>query len=235
MKPFKQYLNEVEKENQLAKSVTRGPKPGQIKRGQIGFLHFKHGVDYDVLQADAHDVAYFGKNVVRLVGRATGAESVAYIDWKTGTVSFNAGDSHDDKKFEKAVKFKAASLYESLHDLEQMEAVTEKYLNEVTISKSSPGAKKIIAALKKNFDIDVNVEKKRTWDEKEERYVYTETIVIEYYEKGEDSEPIGMFTSSDDKSYRFGHVYSKARNHHNKEYTPEQIVADVKAGHYDKQ
>ena len=130
MKNFKEYLNEVEKNNQLAKSVTREKRPSKVNAKQVGFIHFDHGVDYDVLQADTHDLSYFGKGVVRIKGRTTGKESAAYVDWKNGTIRFYSGDQHDDKKFDKAVKFKAASLYESLEDLELMETLAEQILDE---------------------------------------------------------------------------------------------------------
>lgn len=129
-KQFKEFLSEVEKDNSLAKSVTREAKPSKVSGKQIGFIHFDHGVDYDVLQADTHDLSYFGKGVVRIKGRTTGKESAAYVDWKQGTIRFYSGDHHDDKKFDKAVKFKAASLYESLADLEQMEQLAEELLDE---------------------------------------------------------------------------------------------------------
>lgn len=132
MKNFKEYLNEVEKNNQLAKSVTREKRPSKVNAKQVGFIHFDHGVDYDVLQADTHDLSYFGKGVVRIKGRTTGKESAAYVDWKNGTIRFYSGDQHDDKKFDKAVKFKAASLYESLEDLEMLETLAEQLLDEST-------------------------------------------------------------------------------------------------------
>ncbi|QFR55785.1 hypothetical protein JC221_139 [Yersinia phage JC221] len=121
MKNFKEFLNEVESVNHLAKSVTRSVRPKTANAKQIGFLHFAHGVDYDVIQADSHDLAYFGKGVVRLKGRTTGRETAAYIDWKKGTVRFYSGNPNDDLDFEKPAKFKAASLYESLEDLELLE------------------------------------------------------------------------------------------------------------------
>lgn len=127
MKQFKQFLSEVEKDNQLAKSVIRTGKDSHTKNKQIASLHYKHGVDYDVFQADSHDLAYFGKGVVRLVGKTTGAESVAYVDWKAGTVRFNSHDAQDDKKFDHAVKFKTASLYESLDSIEEMDNLAEQF------------------------------------------------------------------------------------------------------------
>lgn len=233
MKNFKEYLNEVEKNNQLAKSVTREKRPSKVNTKQVGFLHFAHGVDYDVIQADAHDLAYFGKGVVRLKGRTTGKESVAYVDWKNGTIRFNSG-SADDKEFDKAVKFKAASLYESLEDLELMEQLAEKILSEAVVSKNSPNVKKIVAALKKKFDVDIQTENKKEYNKETESYDHETILKIEYYEKGEDSEPIGIFSTSDDTKFRFGEVYSKARSDHGKEFDVNHILSAIKSGHYDK-
>lgn len=231
MKNFKEFLNEVEKSNELAKSVSRAERPKTVNSHQIGFLHFAHGVDYDVIQADSHDLAYFGKGVVRLKGRNTGKESVAMVDWKKGTIRFNSGSS-DDKEFDKAVKFKAASLYESLEDLELLENAVLN-LDEAKLTKTNPNVKKVVTALKKNFDVDVEVEDKKKWNDKEEFYEYSTEVRIRYYEKGEDSEPVGAFYTSDGEKFRFGHVYSKARSDHNKEFDATHIVSAVKSGHFD--
>lgn len=153
MKNFKEFLNEVEKDNQLAKSVKRDLRPKTTSSKQIGFIHFNHGVDYDVIQADSHDLAYFGKGVVRLKGRTTGKETVAYVDWKHGTIRFNSG-TDNDKEFDKPAKFKAAGLYESLEDLELLENAAMNLIecDDLTESVKDIREKVIAVLVKRGFN-----------------------------------------------------------------------------------
>lgn len=117
MKSFKELLSESVQNKKFAKTVELIDRNGvATSKGQIGFLHFAHGSDYDVYAPDSHDLAYFGKGVVRLKGKTTGKTQAAYIDWAKGTVSFYSGDPADDLKFDKPAKFKGASLYKEAEE-----------------------------------------------------------------------------------------------------------------------
>lgn len=117
MKSFKELLSESVQNKKFAKTVELVDRNGVApSKGQIGFLHFAHGADYDVYAPDSHDLAYFGKGVVRLKGKTTGKTQAAYIDWAKGTVSFYSGDPTDDLKFDKPLKFKGASLYKEAEE-----------------------------------------------------------------------------------------------------------------------
>ncbi|QDH49042.1 hypothetical protein PHYNN_253 [Pantoea phage Phynn] len=116
MKSFKEINESMALPSKYAKNVESSKRAVNAPKGQIGFLHFSHGADFDVFAPDSHDLAYFGKNVVRLKGRTTGKEQAAYVDWAKGTVSFSSGDHTDDLKFDKPVKFKKASLYEEAEE-----------------------------------------------------------------------------------------------------------------------
>ena len=117
MKSFKELLSESVQNKKFAKTVELVDRNGVApSKGQIGFLHFAHGADYDVYAPDSHDLAYFGKGVVRLKGKTTGKTQAAYVDWAKGTVSFYSGDPADDLKFDKPLKFKGASLYKEAEE-----------------------------------------------------------------------------------------------------------------------
>lgn len=112
MKSFKEMLSEsMSLPSKYAKNVELSARAAHAAKGQIGTLHFAHGADFDVYAADSHDLAYFGKNVVRLKGRTTGKEQAAYVDWAKGTVSFSTGNHGDDKDFEKPAKFKHGNIF----------------------------------------------------------------------------------------------------------------------------
>lgn len=116
MKSFKELITESTQDKKFAKTVDLVDR-GNSAKSVIGFLHFAHGADYDVYAPDSHDLAYFGKNVVRLKGKTTGKSQAAYVDWNKGTVSFYSGDAHDDLKFDKPAKFKKASLFKESEEL----------------------------------------------------------------------------------------------------------------------
>lgn len=116
MKSFKELNESMALPSKYAKNVESSKRAVNAPKGQIGFLHFDHGSDFEVFAPDSHDLAYFGKNVVRLKGRTTGKTQAAYIDWTKGTVSFSSGDHADDLKFDKPIKFKKASLYEEAEE-----------------------------------------------------------------------------------------------------------------------
>lgn len=113
LKKFKEFLTEGKT---LARTVVRGQRAKTSDKHSIGFLHFKHGSDFEVLAPDSHDLAYFGKNIVRLKGMTTGKVQAAYVDWAKGTVSFYSGNPDDDLDFDKPEKFKAATLYEEAEE-----------------------------------------------------------------------------------------------------------------------
>lgn len=309
LKKFKEFLTEGKP---LARTVARGQRAKTSDKHSIGFLHFKHGSDFEVLAPDSHDLAYFGKNIVRLKGMTTGKVQAAYVDWAKGTVSFYSGNPDNDMDFDKPEKFKAATLYEEAEEnldlynqlaedfeieipmdealvkgkvyklpsndmrllytgrsktkasgeyavftvvdasgkprLVSGKKFTQEYkgdmvsklvlaeseeINEAVVGKSSPNVKKLVAALKKKFDVYVEVEKKKFYNEKTESFEYETVVSVEYYEKGEDSEPIGVFRTSDDQKFTFGHIYSKAGSDHGKAFDVAHIVSGIKTGHYD--
>lgn len=125
MKNFKEFMTESVMFGKLAPSVSYATDP-QRNKDVIGTLHYKHGADYTVMRPDHATLKYFGKGIVMIKGATTGATSAAYVDWQKGTIRFSAGDQYDDKKFERAVKFKAATLHESIEDIELLDQLAEK-------------------------------------------------------------------------------------------------------------
>lgn len=144
MKTFKELITESVQNKKFARTVSIASKDKAVK-GSMGFLHFAHGSDFEVYAPDSHDLAYFGKNVVRLKGRTTGKTQAAYIDWQKGTVAFYSGDPEDDLKFDKPLKFKAATLYEGADEkIETYNQLSEEFeitpeLDEATKSELVKG------------------------------------------------------------------------------------------------
>lgn len=117
MQSFKDLLSEsMSLPSKYAKNVVTSDRAAHAAKGQIGSLHYAHGSDFDVYAPDSHDLAYFGKNVVRLKGKTTGKEQAAYVDWQKGTVSFYSGNHGDDKDFDRPVKFKTATLFKEAEE-----------------------------------------------------------------------------------------------------------------------
>jgi len=318
MQSFKDLLNEsMSLPSKYAKNVVTSDRAAHAAKGQIGSLHYAHGSDFDVYAPDSHDLAYFGKNVVRLKGKTTGKEQAAYVDWQKGTVSFYSGNHGDDKDFDKPVKFKTATLFKEAEEnldlynqlaedlevsmpieeseqtlvkgkiykaasndmllkytgrskavgtsfqpvftvvdskgvprlvkgknftqsygsdvLKNLSLVEAESIDESTApTKSSPGVKKIVDALKKKgFDAEVSVETERVYNRKTESNDTVVTLRIEFYEEGQDSEPVGVFTTTDASAFKFGNIYSKAKSLHNHELTAAQVVPEIKAGKFD--
>lgn len=125
MKQFKDFMTESVMFSKLAPSVAYATDP-QRNKDVIGTLHYKHGADYTVLRPDQATLKYFGKGVVMIKGATTGAVSAAIVDWQKGTIRFSSGDQHDDTKFDRAVKFKAATLHESIEEIELLDQLAEK-------------------------------------------------------------------------------------------------------------
>ncbi|WWQ13024.1 hypothetical protein MM5_001 [Morganella phage vB_Mm5] len=129
---FKSFIEK--QSSQYDENVTILPSSlDESKTDKVGWIKTKEGAEYNVFKADSTDMKHFGKkNLFRIKGN--NGTSVAIIDWKSGTVAFNAGDSSDEHKFSRPVKFKKGNLFEGT-DTDDFKPLSEVKMSELQINE----------------------------------------------------------------------------------------------------